>query len=178
MLRILCLLGLVFTCGLVSAASDDKIERHRAYFKKLDLPYVEARGCNADTPCSLAADFNGDGQPDLASLYEYAGKQSRRNRWNLDLVIVYTQGDSSELKHEIFTNVGQIDSEARVKASLAIQEAGVMKVPAGQVILERPAINIVAGKNTDIIYYPTFYWREKTYYWPRQGFYSIDKSDD
>lgn len=178
MIRILCLFGLVFTYGLLSAASDDDIQRHRAYFKNLDLPYLEARGCNADAPCSLAADFNGDGQPDLASLYEYAGKQSRRGRWNLDLVIIYTQGDSSELKHEILTHVGQIDADDRVKASLAIQETGVLEVPAGKIILERPAINIVAGKNTDASLYPTFYWREKTYYWPRQGFYSIDKSDD
>ena len=171
MSRILLMIGLFCVGSFSLVASDDDHGRFSAYFKNLDLPYQLPRGCSADMPCNVSADFNGDGLPDMAALYQYAGKQSRRNRWNLDLIIIYSQTDSSELTHAIFSHVGQIDIDARVSASLAIQEIGTIKLAVGEMKLERPGINILAAGNTDKSQLPTYYWRN-------QRFYSIDKSDD
>ncbi|MCZ6709717.1 MAG: hypothetical protein O7B25_05085 [Gammaproteobacteria bacterium] len=171
MFRVLLIPGLVCTGNVLAAESDEIVERYRAYFESLDLSYVEPRGCSDDAPCSVTEDFNDDGVPDLAALYQYSGDNSRRNRWNLDLVIVYSQGASSEPTHMVFTHVGQVDAERGAAASLAIQEKGSMKIPSGEITLDRPGINIVSAGNTGADEYPTFYWRGET-------FYAIDKSDD
>ncbi len=173
MSRILSMLVLLlfYAKGVAIAASDENSARHRAYFKQLDLPYLEPSGCSDDKPCSLIADFNGDGSPDLAALYEYSGEKSRRNRWNLDLVIVYSKDGSSELTHVIFTHVGQTDVESGTMAALALQQVGALKIPAGVMTLERPGINIIGIRNTRADEFPTYYWRG-------EGFYAIDKSDD
>lgn len=171
MYRLLLILGLICTGNVLASDSDDVVERYRAYFKNLDLPYVEPRGCSAEAPCSVTADFNDDGVRDLAALYEYAGDGSRRSRWKLDLVIIYSQGNSSEPTHVVFSRVGQVDAESGARFSLAVQDEGVMKIPVGEITLERPGINVIYGQNTGIDQFPTFYWRG-------ESFYAIDKSDD
>jgi len=171
MFRIVFILGLVCTGNVLAADSDDDIERYRAYFEKLELPYSELQGCSADAPCSVAGDFNDDGVADLAALYEYSGDKSRRDRWNLDLVIIYSQDGSSEPTHVIFSHVGQVDTKTDEAISLAIQEMGIMKIPSGEITLDRPGINVIYGRNTGADQFPTFYWRG-------DRFYAIDKSDD
>lgn len=171
MFRILFILGLVCTGNALAADSDDDVERYRAYFKELGLPYAQPRGCIADAPCSVTADFNDDGVRDLAALYEYSGDKSRRERWNLDLVIIYSQGGSSEPTHVVFSHVGQVDAKTDEAFSLAIQEKGMMKIPSGEITLDRPGINVIYGRNTGADQFPTFYWRG-------DRFYAIDKSDD
>lgn len=172
MFRFLFILGLVCTGNVLAADSDDDIAHYRAYFKSLGLSYAEPRGCSADVPCSVAGDFNDDGVRDLAALYEYTGGQARRARWNLDLVILYSQRGSSEPAHVVFTHVGQVDAKTgAAMSSLALQEMGLMKVPHGMISLERPGINVIFGRNTAADQYPTFYWRG-------ERFYAIDKSDD
>jgi hypothetical protein len=172
MFRFFFLLGLICTGGALAAESDDDVKAYLAYFKNLGLPYVEPRGCNADAPCSVVGDFNDDGALDLAILYEFRGEKARRAGWNLDLVILYSQGKSAEPTHMVFSHVGQVDTESNASASsLAIQEKGSMKVPSGEISLERPGINVIHDLNTGIGQFLTFYWRE-------DSFYAIDKSDD
>jgi hypothetical protein len=171
MFRILFILGLVCAGNAVAADSVDDLERYQAYFKKLGLPYVQPRGCSADAPCSVAADFNDDGVRDLAVLYEYSGDEPRYERWKLDLVIIYSQKDSSEPTHMVFSHLGQVDAETGSSSSLAIQEKGLMKIPSGEITLDRPGINVVYGQNTGVGQFPTLYWRG-------DRFYAIDKSDD
>ncbi|MCH9693197.1 MAG: hypothetical protein K0U72_01700 [Gammaproteobacteria bacterium] len=171
MLRIPLFLGLLGAAGVAVAADDDKLEHFQSYFKKLDLPYVEARGCSDAAPCAISADFNDDGVDDYAALYEYVGPTSRRNHWNIDLVIVYSQADSSNMTHAVYTHVGQLDQKSQTVAGLALQRPGLMKIPMGDLVLERPAINIVSTRSKDPNQFATFYWRGA-------GFHSIDKSDD
>jgi hypothetical protein len=171
MFRILLILGLAYTGNVLAADSDNDIERYRAYFKNLGLPYEEPRGCGANAPCSVAGDFNDDGVEDLAALYQYSGDKSRRAGWNLDLVIVYSNEGSSELTHVLFTHVGQVNAKSDETFSLAIQSKGLMKVPRGEITLARPGINVFFGRNTEADQYQTFYWYG-------DGFDAIDKSDD
>jgi len=171
MLRIVFILGLVCMGNVLAADSDDDVARYQAYFKKLGLPYVEPRGCSIDAPCSVAGDFNDDGVRDLAALYEYSGDKSRRDRWNLDLVIIYSQEESSEPTHVVFTHVGQVDAKTGETFSLAIQGKGLMKIPSGEITLDRPGINVIFGRNTGVDQYSTYYWRG-------ERFDAIDKSDD
>jgi len=172
MFRILFIFGLFFTGNVLAADSDDNVERYRAYFKSLDLPYAEPRGCSADAPCSVAGDFNDDGVQDLAALYEYSGDQSRRARWNVDLVFVYSQEGSSEPTHQVFSHIGQVDAKTgAASASVAIQGKGLLKTPGGDFPMDWPGVNVFYGPNRGPGQYLTFYWRG-------DRFYSIDKSDD
>ena len=176
MYRILFIAGLICMSTALAVAQDDSVERYRTYFKNLGLSYVEARGCSADAPCSITGDFNGDGVTDLAALYEYSGDTNRRAGWNLDLVILYSQPDSGEPAHAVFTHVGQVDARTGATAFLAVQGRGLMKIPAGEISLELPGINIVAAGATYAEFtngsaFPTFYWRD-------DSFHAIDKSND
>jgi hypothetical protein len=175
MFRILIILGLVCSGSAFAADSDEKndnVQRYRAYFESLDLPYAEPRGCGNEVPCSVVGDFNDDGVEDMAALYEYSGGKARRAGWNLDLVVLFSQKDSSEPTHSIFSHIGQIDARSgKVSASLAVQEKGLMETPGGGFPLERSGINVFYGPNRGPGQYLTFYWRG-------ESFHSIDKSDD
>lgn len=166
MIRLLFVLGLVFTGN---AIADNHVERYRTHFLSLGLEYEGLQQCDRG-PCAISADFNDDGETDLAALYRYTGDKARRDDWYVDLVILYSQPGSSEPAHAVFTHVGQLSANA-ASVSLSIQPAGVMRIPAGEIPLSRPAINVILDGKFGAAQFPTFYWHGS-------GFYAIDKSAD
>ena len=151
---------------------DPQLEKYEAYFKGLNLPYMEPLGCDQARTCRIAEDFNDDGTVDLAGLYEYSGPTSRVGNNYVDLVILYSSEDSDRPRHQIFRYVGAIDKDNRVRANLEKQERGEMMHPLGIVIrLNRPAINVLQDGQEPGTYFPTYYWNGKR-------FASIDKSTD
>lgn len=166
MIRILFILGLVFTGN---ALADNEVERYRAHFSSLGLPYEELQNCGPG-PCAAADDFNGDGIIDWAALYKYTGDKARRDRWYVDLVILYSQSGSSSPAHAVFTHVGKLNGTTGA-VSLSVQRAGVLRIPAGEITLQRHAINVISPGRSGPAHFPTFYWHGS-------GFYAIDKSAD
>ena len=171
MFRFLLLAGLVFSGTVPAATLEERQDQHLSYFYKLGLPYAEPRGCGPEWPCSLVQDFNDDGKSDLAHLMEYKGAKHRGADRKLDLVIIYSQKESTELTHEIFSYVGKVNEITPASVYLGVQDKGPMKLPGGVFQLQYPGINIIPGNDDAKFGYHTIYWRG-------DRFYQIDKSMD
>jgi hypothetical protein len=152
-------------------AVSEQIKKYQDHFKRQSLPYINPLGCSDDAPCSLAADFNDDGTIDYVALYEYSGSKRRGAARYIDLVFVYSIPGSSEAGQQVFTRVGKIDDKNQTAISLEIQPPGVLKLPIGQIELERNGVNLIPTDRPPNLYSPTFYWNG-------EKFYSIVKEGD
>ena len=142
---------------------------HKTYFKQLNLPHAKpvggfahgasgrrdlASGSHRNAKCSIVADFNGDGKDDSASIYRYDGRKSRGSHWELDLVIIYSEGDG--FKQVVFPSAGQF-KDFRGKKSLmhflTLQDAGMISLHPGRMQLNNPAVVSHLDNRPAVIYY-------------------------
>ena len=170
-----------------SAALDcpeaDLSDRQSAYFEKLGFPYrlpagklalydgkpyrkiydendkEIARIARPDGPrCSVRVDFNQDGIEDFAGMFQYQGDKSRRDNWNLDLVILYTD-QASQVKHIIFPYAGQFARETETRFQffeLHTPDQGEIDLYPGSLKTDGPAIISYRNGLPSVVYY----WRD------------------
>ena len=142
-----------------------------AFFQQQNLPYMQPLGCDDNSACTLSDDFNNDGAVDFVGLFEYSGPNSRSENRYLDLVFVYPDIKTGQLKQQIFTYAGAISLKNIPAVRLEIQPKGTMELPIGKFELESLGVNVVNKGEPLSVYTPTFYWNGGK-------FFSIPKEDD
>ena len=140
-----------------SDSDDDDDDGHRARMRATNKS-TDSNLFKREPKCHISVDLTGNGQMDFAGLYKYSGPKKRSNHWDLDLVILYSSGNT--IKHIIYPYSGQIVAkDASVKEYLVMHNPGVVDLMPGRLSLDRPGI--VAFRNGR----PAV-----TYYWNGKGF--------
>ena len=103
--------------------------------------------------CYQADDFDGDGSQDFLGIFEYVGKETRGNNWNLQTVILYEDaaGNTQVIS---FPYTGQSSrSGAAIQQHLSLQPAGPVDLNPGGVMLSRPGIVSYRNNQPKTLYY-------------------------
>jgi hypothetical protein len=103
--------------------------------------------------CYQADDFDGDGKQDFLGVFEYVGKKTRGNNWNLETVILYEDaaGDTQVIA---FPYTGQSSrSGGEIFQHLSIQPAGIVDLMPGQVKLTQPGVVSYRNNEPKTLYY-------------------------
>ena len=118
----------------------------------LSEPQTKA-GVTQDAQCFQRADLNGDGKQDFLGIFEYVGKETRGNNWNLQTVILYEDaaGDTQVIA---FPYTGQSSrSGSQIFQHLSLQPAGPVDLMPGSVTLTRPGIVSYRNNEPQTLYY-------------------------
>ncbi len=103
--------------------------------------------------CYQADDFNGDGKQDFLGIFEYVGKETRGNNWNLQTVIMHEDA-AGDTRVIAFPYTGQSSrSGSQIFQHLSIQPAGVVDLMPGQVKLTEPGVVSYRNNEPQTLYY-------------------------
>ena len=140
------------------ALAPARTKEHLAYFRAQNLPYMKPLGCHRRARCTLSQDFNNDGAVDFVGLFEYSGPIVRAEDSYLDLVFVYPDLKTGQMKQQIFTYSGSLNKNNLPKVRLEVQPKGTMKLPIGKFELKSLGVNVVRKATPTSLFTPTFYW--------------------
>ena len=118
----------------------------------LSEPQAKA-GDTEDAQCFQRADLDGDGKQDFLGIFEYVGKETRGNNWNLQTVILYEDaaGDTQVIA---FPYTGQSSrSGSQIFQHVSLQPAGPVDLNPGSVMLSRPGIVSYRYNQPKTLYY-------------------------
>lgn len=157
MIKILFASIAALTCNLSFACEIYQLpEGFQEYLDSQEIPYRRPDGKFAGdrkAKCSLTQDFNNDGKLDFAGLYMYDDPKKRGGNRYLDLVIMYSMGNT--IKHTVYSYAGTFDKKTKtVQAYLEDLSPGIIDTDPGEFILNAPGIRLVnIGRKSY-----TYYW--------------------
>lgn len=103
--------------------------------------------------CFGAADFSGDGNQDFIGIFEYAGRSTRGNNWDLQMVILYEDA-AGDTQVVAFPYTGQSSrDDSQIFQHLSIQPAGPVDLMPGGVMLTRPGVVSYRNNLPETLYY-------------------------
>lgn len=103
--------------------------------------------------CYQKDDFDGDGKQDFLGVFEYVGKETRGNNWNLQTVILYEDA-AGNTQVVSFPYTGQSSRDgSQIFQHVSKQPAGPVDLNPGGVMLSRPGIVSYRNNIPKTLYY-------------------------
>ena len=103
--------------------------------------------------CFQADDFDGDGQRDFVGIFDYVGKETRGNNWDLQIVLV-NEDAAGNTQVTAFPYTGQSSRDgSQIFQHLSLQPAGPVDLNPGGVMLSRPGIVSYRNNQPKTLYY-------------------------
>lgn len=106
--------------------------------------------------CFQRTDLDGDGNEDVAAIFEYTGSEPRGGDWTLETVIIY-KDSNDKLQSISFPYSGKRTDESgtgpQVRQHLSVQPPGVINLNPGTLIIDQSAVVSYRDNQPKVIYY-------------------------
>ena len=107
-----------------------------------------------EAECFQVVDIDGDGNTDIAGIFEHTGGETRGGDWTLEVVIL-SEDANGNVQHVTYPYSGQrtTDNGGEVQQHLSMQPAGMVDLAPGTLALDEPAVVSYRDGTPAVIYY-------------------------
>ena len=111
-------------------------------------------GVTQDTQCFQRTDLDGDGNEDIAAIFENTAPRTRGGDWTLETIIIF-RDELGVLKQVSYPYSGKRSSEGggQVRQHLSLQPAGEVDLAPGRIVLQQPGVVSYRDGQPAVLYY-------------------------
>ena len=112
-------------------------------------------GVAEDSQCFQRTDLDGDGNEDVAAIFENTAPRTRGGDWTLETSIIFRDETTGALKQVSYPYSGKRSAEGggQVRQHLSLQPAGEVDLDPGRIVLQQPGVVSYRDGQPAVLYY-------------------------